>query len=149
MLPSEPPCSGIAVRRPRILLVDDDPSVIRALWRLLRRNRPHFQVNSASSATQAGAALSELSFDAVVTDMQMPGGGGRVVLELLRKYHPETARILHASQLEASETAELRGLAHVILAKPAREAELLAALDTSLALVAGPNQAGGARAVSR
>lgn len=136
MLPSEPPCSRTAVRRPRILLVDDDPSVIRSLWRLLRQQRPHFQVNAASSANQAIEALSELSYDVVVTDLQMPGGGGQAVLNVLLERYPETARIVHSSQLEATDALQLRALADVILAKPARDTELLEAIERGLAQVA-------------
>jgi DNA-binding NtrC family response regulator len=133
MLPSEPPpMSRAALRRPRILLVDDDPTVLRALWRLLKNSRPDFKINGASSAAQALEALSELSYDAVITDLQMPGGGGQAVLEALAAHHPETARIVHSSQLESLDTAELRELAHAVLAKPASEAELVDTVETAL-----------------
>ena len=36
------------------LLVDDDPSVIRGLWRMLRRCRPDFQISTAGSAFRDG-----------------------------------------------------------------------------------------------
>jgi len=45
--------------------------------------RPDFRINGVSNATQALEALSELSYDAVITDLQMPGGGGQAVLEAL------------------------------------------------------------------
>ena len=98
----------------------------------MRHSRPHFEINAASSAGQATAALSELHYDAVVTDLEMPGGGGLSVLKLLAKQYPETARIVHSSQLETSDTAQLRELSHVVVAKPARDSELLSALDRSL-----------------
>ncbi|HEY1533840.1 MAG TPA: response regulator [Polyangiaceae bacterium] len=133
MLPSEPPpMSRAALRRPRILLVDDDPTVLRALWRLLKNSRPDFKINGASGAAQALEALSELSYDAVITDLQMPGGGGQAVLEALAAHYPETARIVHSSQLESLDTAELRELAHAVLAKPASEAELVDAVEAAL-----------------
>jgi DNA-binding NtrC family response regulator len=133
MLPSEPPpFSRAALRRPRVLLVDDDPTVIRGLWRMLRRCRPNFHINTAGSASQARAALAELSYDVVITDLQMPGGGGKAVLEELAAHHPETARIVHSSQLESADTAEVRGLCHVVLAKPTSESQLLAAVEHAL-----------------
>ena len=91
MLPSEPPVSRSSLRRPKILLVDDDPAVIRGLWRVLRRFCPEFQVNAAAGAQLAIEALSELSYDVVITDLQMPGGGGRAVLNALVEHYPETA----------------------------------------------------------
>jgi DNA-binding NarL/FixJ family response regulator len=133
MVPSDPPPFSRAVlRRPRILLVDDDPSVIRGLWRMLRHARPHFQINTAGSAFQALGALAELNYDVVITDLQMPGGGGRAVLQELVEHHPETARIVHSSQLESSDTALSHALAHVVLAKPSSESELLDAVELAL-----------------
>jgi len=120
------------LRRPRILLVDDDPSVIRGLWRILRRWRPELQINTAGNAVQALSALAELSYDAVITDIQMPGASGKAVLEALAAYHPETARIVHSSQLESLDTDRIRALSHVVLAKPASESELLGAMDLAL-----------------
>jgi len=135
MLPSEPPISRVSTRRPRILLVDDDPSVIRGLWRVLRKYRPELQVNTASGAAQAIEALSELSYDLVLTDLEMPGGGGRAVLEVLAQRHPETARVVHSSQVGSADT--LHGqLAHATLAKPASESEIVAAIDSALRRVA-------------
>jgi CheY-like chemotaxis protein len=139
MVPSDlpPPFSRAVPRRPRILLVDDDPSVIRGLWRMLRSCRPHFQINTAASASQALEALAELSYDLVITDLQMPGGGGKAVLEALIEHHPETARIVHSSQLESIDTALIRSLSQVVLAKPTSEPELLDAVDLALQRVEG------------
>lgn len=135
MLPSEPPCSRTILRRPKLLLVDDDPAVIRAVWRVLRRHRPEYQVNTASGAVQALDALEELSYDVVITDLQMPGGGGSAVLDALIRLYPETARVVHSSQLESGDTFRCP-VAHAILAKPANEAEIVAALDEALRRVA-------------
>jgi len=115
--------------------VDDDPSVIRGLWRVLRKYRPEFQINTASGAAQAIEALGELGYDLVLTDWQMPGGGGRAVLDALVARYPETARVVHSSQIEQGDTLQ-RYRAHAVLAKPATETEILAAIDTALRRVA-------------
>jgi CheY-like chemotaxis protein len=135
MLPSEPPSSRVSLRRPRILLVDDDPTVIRSLWRLLRRHRPEFQINTASSAAQAIEALSELGYNLVLTDWHMPGGGGRIVLDALVAHYPETARVVHSSRVESGDTFK-RHSAHIVIAKPASDFEILAAIDAALQRVA-------------
>lgn len=136
-MPSEPPpYSRAALRRPRILLVDDDPGVIRALWRMLRLCQPNLQINTAGSASQALGAIAELSYDVVITDLQMPGGGGRAVLEELAAHHPETARVVHSSQLESADAEAIRSLSHVILAKPATEQDLMEAIELGLQRVA-------------
>jgi CheY-like chemotaxis protein len=138
MLPSEPPCSRTFLRRPRILLVDDDPAVIRGLWRILRRHRPEYQVNTAANAAQALEALSELSYDVVITDWQMPGGGDAVLNEL-RRFYPETGRIVHSSQVESSDPGRCRA-AHVVLAKPARESEIVSGIELALQRAASERQ---------
>ncbi|HYQ30536.1 MAG TPA: response regulator [Polyangiaceae bacterium] len=135
MLPSEPPVSRIGPRRPRILLVDDDPSVIRSLWRVLRRHRPEFQVNTAAGAAHAIEALSERGYDLVLTDWHMPGGGGRALLDALVVHYPETARVVHSSRVESGDTVERR-LAHIVIAKPASDFEILTAIDSALLRVA-------------
>ena len=117
--------------------MDDDPAVLRAVWRLLKNSRPDFKINGASSAAQALEALSELSYDAVITDLQMPGGGGQMVLEALATHYPGTARVVHSSQLESLDTAELRELAHAVLVKPASEAKLVNAVEAALLQTAG------------
>jgi len=131
MLPSEPPVSRVCQRRPRILLVDDDPSVIRGLSRVLRRHRPEFQINTAPGAAQAIEALSELAYDLVLSDWHMPGGGGRAVLDELVAHYPETARVVHTSHLDSGDTFQLCP-AHVVVAKPATESEILTAIDYAL-----------------
>jgi DNA-binding NarL/FixJ family response regulator len=136
---SEPPCSRTVLRRHKILLVDDDPGVIRGLWRVLRRQRPEYQVNTAAGAAQALEALSELTYDVVITDLQMPGGGGDAVLDALSKLYPETARVVHSSQLESSDTFHCRA-AHFVLAKPASESEIVAAVELALQRVASESK---------
>ena len=142
MVPIESaPISRAMLRRPRVLLVDDDPVVVRALWRMLRQCRPNFQINTAASPSQALDALSELTYDVVITDLQMPEGGGAAVLRTLYESYPETARIIHSSQLESSDTAPLCASAHAVLAKPASEAQLLEAIERALQSVARASSA--------
>ena len=62
----------------------------------------------------------------------MPGGGGIAVLEELAVHHPETARIVHSSQLESGDTDRIRALGHVVLAKPTSETQLLEAIERAL-----------------
>lgn len=63
----------------RVLLVDDDPELRRAIARTLERSG--FDVVTAEDGQRAAALLSEESFDVVLTDVAMPKMGG---IELLR-----------------------------------------------------------------
>lgn len=130
MDPSQPPPhSRASIRRPRILLVDDDPAVIRGLYRLLKTLRPSAQINSAENAERAIRLLGELHYDVVITDLQMPGKSGLRVLEELEAHHPETMRIVHSSQPEAADAPRIYELADAVALKPVSEERLVDALD--------------------
>ena len=60
------------VQGQRILLVDDEPMVLRALHRALKGN----QISTAESGTQALELCRQQSFDIILADMMMPGCTG-------------------------------------------------------------------------
>src|SRR5437660_990992 len=64
---------------PQILIVDDDPSVRSTLARILALHG-HTVVHAADAAEGVMALGREVP-ELVITDMEMPGGGGFVVLE--------------------------------------------------------------------
>jgi PleD family two-component response regulator len=81
---SAPPNSGPTVRLPRILLVDDDPIVLRALRRLLLGGRPGWEIDVAESGDAALSRLESKTYDVVVTDLHMPGLDGVTLLGRLK-----------------------------------------------------------------
>src|SRR5436190_19501218 len=68
---------------PKILLVEDDKVLAESLQRALEG---HYAVETADRAKNGLAAAMEEDFDAVVTDLQMPGGQ-RAGLEVLENLH--------------------------------------------------------------
>src|SRR4051812_38471635 len=109
---SAPPTSGPSPRLPRILLVDDDPMVLRALRRLLLGARPGWQIHMAESAEAALVLLETKSYDVVVTDLQMPALGGAAFLARLRTEHPTVMRVIHSSHVESLSPEQAQALAH-------------------------------------
>ena len=67
-----------------ILLVDDDSKVLTVLRRAL--SGPHAQVTVAASGAEALEQLAAHSFDAVVSDIQMPGMSGLKLLHAVREH---------------------------------------------------------------
>lgn len=72
--------------RYRILVVDDDPGVLRFFRTLL--NTPEFQVVTASSGAGADEAIAAGDFDLALVDLRLPDVDGLEVLRRIRRAHP-------------------------------------------------------------
>lgn len=103
----------------RILIVDDEVSVGRALRRLLRR----FEMD-CTAVSSAAAGLEEMGaghpFDVVITDQRMPQMTGTDMLRKIRAENPEILRILMTGWMDEKEleAAQQEGLIELLLAKP-------------------------------
>src|SRR5439155_22621190 len=67
--------------RERILVVDDEPGMRRAIDRVLGR---HYPVTEAASAEDALAEMARETFDLVLADIRMPGMDGLELLSRIR-----------------------------------------------------------------
>jgi CheY-like chemotaxis protein len=130
---SAPPNSGPAVRLPRILLVDDDPIVLRALRRLLLGARPGWEIDMAESGEAALVLLETKTYDVVVTDLHMPALDGVTLLGRLKTEQPNVMRVIHSSHVESLTPEQAQELAHAVLAKPGRPDELVVVLEWAIA----------------
>jgi DNA-binding NtrC family response regulator len=74
-----------------ILLVDDDDAVRDVLYDLFSEEH---MCHAAATAEQALAYLSEQTYDAVLTDISMPGLSGLELLSHLRREQPDTPVIV-------------------------------------------------------
>ena len=84
-----------AVRTPeklgQVLCVDDEPSILRSLQWLLKKQ---FDVKTAASGNEALALLETNDFDVIVSDQRMPGMMGSEFLHEARRISPRAMRIL-------------------------------------------------------
>ena len=131
--PQPPKPSIAALRTPRILLVDDDPTVLRALRRILRSAHDDWEIVAVSEATAALAAVGERTFDVLVADLDMPGMHGMELLELCLELHPELVRVVHSAQIETANRVRLNQLAFRVLVKPAPSSRIVATVEEALA----------------
>ena len=66
--------SSVGIVKRRILLIDDDPLILKSFVRLLESER--YEVIPTASYTEALDAISHETFDLVLSDIRMPGKNG-------------------------------------------------------------------------
>jgi response regulator RpfG family c-di-GMP phosphodiesterase len=77
--------------KPHVLLVDDEPRILRSLRMLLK---PHFTVYTADSGIEALSVLEHEQIDVLLCDQRMPVMTGAEVLREATQRSPHTMRIL-------------------------------------------------------
>jgi len=76
-----------------ILVVDDDPVMLRLLEQRLKKEK--YNVNVAEDGYKAEKLLQQKHFDVVLTDLMMPGGiGGIEVLEIAKQINQNIEVVL-------------------------------------------------------
>ena len=80
-----------ADRRGQVLCVDDEPSILRSLQWLLKKE---FDVKIAASGHEALDLVRQSDFDVIISDQRMPGMMGSEFLREARKISPRSMRIL-------------------------------------------------------
>jgi DNA-binding NtrC family response regulator len=81
-----------AVEAASLLVVDDEPAVLKVTQKLLERRG--YRVIACHTAEQALAWLEREAFDVVLSDVQMPGIGGLGLLRAVREREAELPVIL-------------------------------------------------------
>lgn len=116
----------------RVLVVDDEPAIGELVRQTLDRSGYVTEVAQGTDALELIAGGRR--FDAVLTDVMMPGVSGDAIARLLAAEHPETAVVLMSGMLPGPGTREAveRDGAR-FLAKPFTPASLLASLDAAFA----------------
>ena len=121
-----------AGRLHRILVVDDEPSVLFTFQNALDQ-LPNCEIETAASGTQALQQLAEKNFDLLITDYRMPDMDGLTLAMRLRQTYPTTAVLM----ITAFSTQDLRSQAenlHIeqVLDKPVGLAEIRDAARAAL-----------------
>lgn len=75
-------------RPKRILIVDDEPTLIFFLKQGLQEAHPSYLVDLASTGEEALTKLTYHLYDVLVTDLKMPGISGFTLVEVARSLHP-------------------------------------------------------------
>jgi len=125
------------VPQPRILLVDDEPKILRFVARGLAAEG--FATDLATNGTDALAMAMRSSYDLVVLDLLLPGLTGTEVLRRLLVARPsQPVLVLSCLTETATKVSCLQLGAEDYLAKPFSLAELLARVHVRLRSAARP-----------
>ena len=114
----------------RILLVEDDPGIVKTLTEFL--NGEGFQVLSASGQTAAIELFDREAFDLVLLDVSLAEGNGFSTCACLKSRSSVPVIFLTASGDEGSTVAGLDIGADDYIAKPFRPRELVSRIRNSL-----------------
>ncbi|MEA5079739.1 MAG: response regulator transcription factor [Anaerolineaceae bacterium] len=115
---------------PLILIVDDEPQILRALKTILAAN--HFRVQAASNGEQAIALAAAQEPDIIILDLTLPDMDGTQVCEQIREWSAVPIIVLSVRDSEKDKVSALDKGADDYLTKPFGIEELMARIRVAL-----------------
>ncbi len=118
--------------KPRVLCVDDEVNILKAIQRSLRKT---FDIVTASSGQEGLDILaSSEPFQVVISDMKMPNMNGATFLRQVRQDYPDAVRLLLTgfADLDTVVTAVNEGYIYRFIAKPCSAGVLLEAINDGI-----------------
>ena len=123
----------LGCEQPRVLIVDDDAALLQALPQALRLRMSGVTVDTAESGPAALGQIALQDYDAIVTDIRMPGMDGLALLAEIRTRRPDTPILMITGhgEYELSVRA-LRSGAYDFIQKPIDRDQFVASLDRAI-----------------
>ena len=116
-----------------ILIVDDDTALLQALPQALYLRMDDIKVDTCDSAQEAIERIGEHEYDAIVSDIKMPGMDGLALLAKIQELSPDTPTLLITGHGEHDLAVQaLRGGAYDFIQKPIDRDYLIAALQRAI-----------------
>ena len=120
---------GRGSEQPRVLIVDDDPALLQALPQALQLRMAEVTVETADSAAAALDRIAARDYDAIVTDIKMPGMDGLALLAEIRRRQPDTPILIITGHGEYDLSVRaLRAGAYDFIQKPIDRDRFVASL---------------------
>ncbi len=118
---------------PQILIVDDDTALLQALSQMLSLRIVEMKVDTSVSAQRALEQIQEQDYDAIVSDIKMPGMDGLDLLAKIQELQPDTPTLLITGHGEHSLAIRaLRGGAYDYIQKPIDRDDFVASLHRAI-----------------
>jgi CheY-like chemotaxis protein len=116
--------------RPRILLIDDDPTVRDVLQHLLASFG--YDCHTAADGVSGLGRFEEGGWDLVLVDVVMPAMSGWSVIETIRRRAPATSIALITGMTEPAVLQRARDWRLPVIVKPLRPEAIKAIVATAL-----------------
>lgn len=117
----------------QILLVDDDLALLQALPHTISLRLSGVEIATASSAQAALELLQQQEYDAIVSDIKMPGMDGLALMATVYERYPETPVLLITGHGEHNLAIQaLRGGAYDYIQKPIDRDDFVMTLHRAL-----------------
>src|SRR5262249_11171596 len=114
---------------PHILIVEDEPMLLRVLGQIVGQRLEKAHVETCDSAEVALERIRAVEYDAILTDIRMPNIDGMTLLRAIRDLRPDTPTLLMTGHAEHDLAVEaLRAGAFDYLEKPVDINYLVASL---------------------
>ena len=134
--PEEGASIGADVSRWRILIVDDEPDVREIMCDYLTSVGHLVEVAPSGREAVARVREEDAAYDVALVDWNMPGIGGREVIETLKELHPETVVVVTTGdQVDALRQPRRASRWDAVVRKPFALRDLVREID---ALMASP-----------
>lgn len=118
---------------PHVLIVDDDTALLQALPEAVQLRMPGVAVDVSDSATEALKRIAHTDYEAIVSDIKMPGMDGLALLARIRSLRPATPTLLITGHGEHDLAIQaLRGGAYDFIQKPIDREYFIASLGRAI-----------------
>jgi PAS domain S-box-containing protein len=119
----------------RILLVDDDKALLDALPEALQLRMNGIEIDTSETALDALERIRDTDYDAIVSDIKMPGMDGLALLHEIRELRPTTPTLMITGHGERDLAVQaLRGGAYDFVQKPIDRDYFVASLERAIQL---------------
>jgi DNA-binding NtrC family response regulator len=116
----------------KILIVDDEPDMLKLLSMILRSKTP-YEITTTNNPVEALELTKQGGYDLLITDLKMPGLEGIELLDAVKKVDEDIPVIVmtaYGSVESATETLAKGGFDFIT--KPFRKEQILVTIDKAL-----------------